>query len=219
MEPFRVSKALHAIDEIYPTATTIRHIALEGGESARFALARLWMSEGIPFAFRVRPALYESIRAWLGTRLRVDPKEITIIGSARLGESLDPTKLGTAFSPDSDLDLAIVSLDLFERLRSNFNRWSHDYESGKIAPRNDREKGFWIDNLHRGPKVLQRGFIDTWLIPNWDAYLEIQLISQTMYLLSEKLRATDRAPIIAQASVRSYRDWNSFARQLALNLT
>jgi hypothetical protein len=220
MLPFKVSPHIVTVRDTYPSAADIAHVAAYGGEESRLALARLWLSEGIPFAFREVPGIYEAIRAWLSIRLTVDPKEITIIGSARVGQALSPGEsFGKPFSEKSDIDLSIVSLSLFERLRDEFNAWAYDYETDKVKPRNAREKTFWDDNLSRVPKILQRGFIDAKLIPLFKKYPIAQSIGQTMYLLREKLLLTEGAPKVIEASLRVYRDWDSFAKQLALNLS
>ncbi|MFS6701099.1 hypothetical protein, partial [Staphylococcus aureus] len=77
----------------YPDVQLIIDAAKNGGNPSKEAIARLWLSEGIPFAFKKSPALYEVVRVWLGTRLNVDPKEIHLSGSARIGQSLAPAKL------------------------------------------------------------------------------------------------------------------------------
>lgn len=158
MRPFNVPPHLAEFRELYPPAADVARICTTGGHQARLALARLWLSEGIPFAFRQNPALYEQIRSWLASRLSIDPKEITIIGSARLGQSLSGERFGAPFSERSDLDFTTVSASLFERLASEFNGWAFAYESLSITPNNEREKHFWDDNLTRGPDILHRGF-------------------------------------------------------------
>ena len=120
MRPFSVSPHFADFREIYPTAADVARLCVMGGHQARLTLARLWHSEGIPFAFRQNPALYELIRAWIASRLGIDPKDVTLIGSARLGQSLFGNPFGSPFSIDSDLDFTIVSSTLFEKLVSEF---------------------------------------------------------------------------------------------------
>lgn len=218
MEPFRVAVPLQLLVEPYLAPAAVIDAARKGGEQARHALARLWLSEGIPCAFRDCPAIYESMRSWLANYLSVHPKEISITGSARLGASLSPAKLGKPFDSDSDLDVFVVSHQLFEIMQDQFCKWSLDFESGRAKPRNAREEDFWRDNHHRGHKLIQRGFIDQKLIPNLDAYPEIQRISESMWALVEKLKITERAPRPKHASLRCYSSWEAFVRQTALNL-
>ncbi len=218
MEPFKVSKYLSDIKNIYPDAQQILDAAEHGGEKARHAIARQWLSEGIPYAFKDCPGVYESVREWMATRLDVDPKEVNLTGSARLGQSLSPNKVGKPFDNESDLDIFIVSSNLFDKLKTEFNEWSYDYESENISASNKREEKLWKDNLYRCPKNILRGFIDSNLIPNRKKYSYAQNVAQTMYMLKEKLSATKYAPKICHASVRCYKSWDSYVRQISLGL-
>ncbi|MGY4879456.1 hypothetical protein ACLUEY_16425 [Vreelandella aquamarina] len=216
MEPFKVSNHLRDVVSAYPEARLISEAAKHGGESARQAIARQWLSEGIPFAFKDCPGIYESIRSWVGARLNIDPKELNVTGSARLGQSLSPRKLGTPFGSGSDLDIFIISSELFEQLKSDFNQWSFDFESGDISASNDKESQFWKDNLHRGPKNIARGFIDSRIVPNRERYSNVVNVAQTMYLLKEKLDVTPEAPKFSYASVRCYKSWACYVQQISL---
>lgn len=218
MEAFNVPAHLSAFLDSYPDARSVVAAAANGGRSARLAIARLWLSEGIPYAFKTRPALYEAVRAWLGARLAVDPKEISVTGSARLGQSLAPQKIGRIFGEHSDLDLFVISKDLFDRMKSEFNDWSYHFEGGVVRPSNERERNFWVDNKLRGPNLIQRGFLDSHIVPNRKEYPTIKNIAQTMWLLKSKLDITEDAPIIKSASIRCYKDWESFVRQIVISL-
>lgn len=218
MEPFKVSTHLATILNSYPDAKSLVDAAVKGGEQSKVAIARLWLSEGIPYAFRNIPALYESVRGWLGTRIGVDPKEIHLTGSARIGQSLTPMKIGAMFGDHSDLDIFIVSNNLFERMKADFNHWSYEFEGGLVQPSNDRERGFWVDNNQRGPKLIQRGFLDSKIVPNRPAYPTIKNIAQTMWLLKGKLDITENAPRVKAASIRCYVDWVSYVRQMVISL-
>ncbi len=216
MEPFKVSNHLKDVVSPYPEAKVISDVAKHGGESARHAIARLWLSEGIPFAFKNCPGIYESMRSWVASRLSIDPKELNVTGSARLGQSLAPSKIGKPFGDGSDLDIFIISCELFNKLKIDFNEWSYDFESGKINASNEREASFWRDHLHRVPKNVERGFIDSNAIPNYDKYSCAKNIAQTMFLLKAKLDVTADAPKFTHASVRCYKSWSSYVQQISL---
>ena len=111
-------------------------------------VAGLWIPEGIPQIFSDCPAVYESLRTWLGDILSVDPKEITVTGSGRLGYSLIMDKFGDPFGENSDLDLFVVSNDLFSRMKINFELWLLRYQNGDAVP-NEKEK-----NISRETKKL-----------------------------------------------------------------
>ena len=165
------------------------------------------------------PAIYEAVRFWLSTQLDVHAKEISLVGSARLGKSLAPNKLGKPFSNgESDLDLFIVSSNLFERLTKDFYRWSSDYKNGRIQPSNRNEAKYWKDNNKRLPMNIQRGFIFSDRIPSRLEYPIVHKVNNTMWLLIERLKTTPNAPKPKKASVRCYSSWDGFVRQQLLNL-
>lgn len=65
--------------------------------------------ERVPFIFSDNWKLYRWWRKELGQRLGIDPREITLTGSACVGHSLSPTKGLRPFDQQSDVDVAIVS--------------------------------------------------------------------------------------------------------------
>jgi hypothetical protein len=219
MTPFKTPTIFENFSEQYPEAQKIQSIVKNGGNYARSAIARLWLSEGIPYAFKESPILYDEIRTWLAIRLDVDPKEISMTGSARIGESLAPSKLGTKFNDKSDLDLFIISESLLERLREDFNNWSFDFESDRIKPKNQQEEKYWKDNLSRGHSYFSKGFFDAKLIPAYKDYSCAANIGNTMWLLKAKLDLTSNAPKISEASIRCYKTWADFVRQVSINLS
>ena len=217
MRPFEFSASLAAVTGHYPVAKDILRVSQEGEVSDRVAIARQWLSEGIPFAFRQCPAVYESMRSWLSWKLCVEAKEISLTGSARLGSSLSPKKLGRPFGPGSDLDLFVVSESLFQSMTRDFQRWLSDLRKGYISPVNTNEEMYWPDNKDRGPKLIRRGFMDASMIPTRGNY-DSRGIHQIRWSLAEKLRVTPSAPDIVRASLRCYRSWKSFERQSSISL-
>ena len=217
MRPFSIAESLRNLREPYPSARCVLQGAA-GGRVARAALVQLWITEGIPYAFKDCPAVYASMRAWLAQELDVHPKEISMTGSGRLGESWVPNKLGTPFGPQSDLDLFLVSPDFFARIKEDFLRWRNEYRRGEVTPNNAREEKYWDDHQHRGPMIIQRGFLDAGMIPNWRRYGTRRHVAQTMWCLKCKLEATPSGPVVEKASVRVYRDMKSLVDQASLNL-
>jgi hypothetical protein len=67
-----------------------------------------------PFAFRSRPVEYDEFRQEVADRLGVNVTNIDIVGSGRLGFSLNPDHLLSHFRPGSDIDLVIVSSQVFD---------------------------------------------------------------------------------------------------------
>lgn len=219
MRPFKVPKAIADMIKVYPNYKDIIDSANIAGTAELYAISRLWLSEGIPFAFRQLPGLYEIIRDWIAQRLEIHPKELTLIGSARQGSSLAPLpKTGKPFGSESDLDWSAISKSLFEKCKTEYLSWVADYKINIVHPRNPTEKKYWDDNLIMCHKALQRGFIDPNKIPTWDRYPVTQLVGNTMWLIKAKCQESEGAPSFKKATIRIYRDWHSFINQLATNL-
>jgi hypothetical protein len=70
---------------------------------------------GTPYAFKAAPEQYELLRTTLATALRIQTEDITVVGSGRIGFSLDPGRFGNPFAPaTSDIDTVVVSEVLFD---------------------------------------------------------------------------------------------------------
>ncbi len=219
MRPFEVSAVLDPLTEVYPAANVLLEAAKVGDRDVRYALSRLWLSEGIPFAFKTRPGTYEALRIWVARRLNVQAKQITVVGSGRQGYSLSPDQnVGRPFGPHSDLDMTVISSSLFQHLREAFWRWEQDYAQGIAHPRHGHEKALWDDNKQHCPVGLERGFIDPHKIPTWSRYHEAQTVNDALWRVLEKLKVTSNAPSVRKVSLRVYRDWDAFVRQMAINL-
>ena len=215
---FRVDWRLAQLTGPYPPAVEVL-AAARVGKRARVVLARLWISEGIPFAFRECPALYEEARRWLAAGLELDAKEISVRGSGRLGYSLAPEHWGNPYRPErSDLDFFAVSESLFERLRGDFECWSADFERGVVKP-SEGDRRNWEANVSETPRSIGRGFIDSWRVPNCEAYGHFLRMNRRLDELSGRLRKTDPAPKPSKGlSLRCYKDWASYERQANVNL-
>lgn len=160
------------------------------------------------------PALFESSRQWLSVELKIDPKEITMIGSGRIGFSMAPKTYGKPYSDKSDLDMSIVSKDLFNRLQIDYEQWIIDYDRGlKCAYSKYGE----FNRTHL-PNIIKKGFIDHYKIPFNKAYPEVLHLEDRLNALKLNLELVDGMPLFSKVSVRVYSDWRAFVRQMKVNL-
>jgi hypothetical protein len=88
-------------------------------------VARAHILEGVPYAFRNDQAAYRQLLQHLTTELPIEDSAVRIIGSARIGFSLDPDKFPRPFGPWSDLDIAIISADLFDLVWYTTLKWHY----------------------------------------------------------------------------------------------
>jgi hypothetical protein len=218
-KPFEVDTRLKDLSEPYPEAKRFYEILSQSSRRGREILVRLWLTEGIPFAFRECPAIYEELRGWLGYRLEVHPKQIALLGSSRIGFSMArPPEFGRDFGKHSDLDFVVVSLDLFCRFEKTFNEFKQHLINNEVSPRNAREQAFWESNIEFGKRNLPLGFFDADKLPYLDRYPAAQHLGQAMWLVIKKIKVTDKAPCVNKASVRVYKNWQSLINRVSLNL-
>jgi len=222
---FKVPDKVTALE--WPFAKPQALIDAIGSErEAREAIARQWISEGVPYAFKECPAVYEYIRHWIGNELHVHAKSIAMTGSGSLGFSMAPKKKVKNFDSKSDLDFFIVSDNLFGKIVKDFYEWSKDYRNGTIKPKNEKVEYYWDDNQKRVPQNIHNGFINTDRVPNLfddhnpsrPRYPAAQKVNDVMSILTIRCEEDDRVPTFKSASIRCYENWGKAIDQLSLNL-
>ncbi len=219
LQPFQLDSALASLTVRHPDPATLKTVVSQASRHGREIFVRLWLTEGEPYAFRDCPAIFEDMRGWLASRLKLNPKEFTLVGSARTGFSLSPEpKYGIPFSTASDLDLAAVSESMFQKISMEFHEFRSDYEAKRVTPRSDFESRCWEENLQFGARNLPKGFFDIGKLPNFQCYALSQSVAQSMWALCKKLEITPNAPRPQKASLRIYRDWDALISRVSLNL-
>lgn len=215
--PLNLSPESVKLRELYPDPLLLRDVYCKINNNERLGVIRLWITEGIPYAFKDHPLLYEEIRAFIAKGVSVHTKEVTLVGSARIGYSLSEKEWGRKFNNNSDLDFTIVSNDLYKRTVQDFQKWANDLESRRIAPKDDKEMLTWIKNIEYLDQKISKGFIQLKLIPYHINYSEVKKCYDTIWLLKKKLIDTLIAPNISEASIRVYSSWESCIKQLRIN--
>ena len=216
---FTIGPELAKLTGPYPPPQDVLEAA-SAGQREKAILARLWVSEGIPFAFERCPGLYEEVRNTLAKRLEVDAKQISMVGSGRIGYSLAPTKWGEPYEAvESDLDFFAVSEGLFDRLREDFERWRGDYDRGEVEPTSARERFFWNVNREETPERIRRGFIDSIRVPNRVRYTVFSGMNGCLAAVRAELHKADEGPKPqGRLTLRCYKDWSSYERQTTISL-
>lgn len=106
----------------YPTLAILRRVA-----QTRPLLNTVdnWLLRGTPFVFRSAPQDYDRLRRSLAVAFGVAETDIGLVGSARLGFSLNPLHLGQKFDEDSDVDVVVVSEQMFRQAWTDVLRWNY----------------------------------------------------------------------------------------------
>ncbi len=89
--------------------------------------------------FRNSARHYDLLRDHLVPRLKIASRtDLKVIGSAKLGFSLDPASFPRAFSQQSDIDVLVVDEELFDRFWFSVLEW-HYRQPGKTLVNEARE--------------------------------------------------------------------------------
>lgn len=79
------------------------------------ALAKVFILEGTPYVFEKSPMKYVIFREQVAERFGVGSQDVCIVGSAKLGFSPSAHKYGRKFEEASDVDVVVISDELFDR--------------------------------------------------------------------------------------------------------
>jgi hypothetical protein len=201
----------------YPNSESIKDVFCKANETERHGIIRLWITEGIPFAFKDNPLMYEEIREFIARGLAIHPKEVTLVGSARIGYSLKGKVWGKAFTNKSDLDFTVVSNELFKKLVSDFQKWCGDLSSKNANPNDKKQTENWLKSIVTVNENIPKGYINTRDIFSSKRYPTVKNCYRTMAMLQERLCATKNSPSVADASIRVYSNWGACIRQIKIN--
>jgi hypothetical protein len=77
-------------------------------------VASKWLIDRTPYIFENNRNDYLQWKESLGEKLGIDSNALSIVGSAKLGFSLNPNKNYKNFDNDSDVDVAVISNHYFD---------------------------------------------------------------------------------------------------------
>lgn len=91
---------------------------------------------GLPFAYHTTPQHYDALVDHLIREIGINATEMTVVGSGKIGFSLNPKKgeFGKPFNDRSDIDLLVASATLFDRMWLDMLRISRR-DFGKLDQR------------------------------------------------------------------------------------
>lgn len=95
-----------------PDAQRFKQLVME--LEAHEILAKLFLLDGVPYVLKDSPMKYLIFKEQVADRFGVGAQDVCIVGSARLGFSPTPYKYGQDFQKASDVDVVIISEELFQ---------------------------------------------------------------------------------------------------------
>jgi len=110
---------------------------------------------GVPYVFRRNTTDFDLLRDHLRAQLRVPTSNIQVVGSAHTGFSLAPNGFPRRFRADSDVDVAVVSREMFDHIWVTLLGWNYPRRYRLVQPdrRWSRERQ---DDLYWGWFTLER---------------------------------------------------------------
>ena len=90
--------------------------------------ARKFIIHGVPYVFEGREDEFFEFRNRISKQFLIDYYQVYIVGSGKLGFSY---LKGTEFNYDSDIDVAIVSEELYDRYLKHIRKFQYDLERSK----------------------------------------------------------------------------------------
>jgi len=133
--------------------------------------------------------LYHTLREKVALNFKIHPNEVLVVGSAKLGFSIAPHKKYRYFGNNSDIDVVIVSPNLFDLFWKNvYNLW--------------REKIIW-ESENDFKKYLFQGWIRPDKLPNSKNF---QLSNDWWEFFRNLTSTGDFGPYKINGAI--YKDWN-----------
>jgi len=186
-----------------------------------YSFVRTHILEGIPYVFEQCPLVYDKVRYFIASELKLLHNDIKLTGSAKLGFSLAPDKWLQEYAPEtSDMDFYIISEPLFDKLENDFKSWKSDIESGSLLANTERETQIWTDNLLRVPRTIRSGFINPRLISTnykWSSKCESVCIKLPKEINSY-LKPYGFSTTAHRCSLRVYKDRLSAINRIFINV-
>lgn len=208
---------------------TFREAILEANEAELDAMVRLFVTEAPAIVFQQFPLAYEYMRHFVAGRLFIDPKDVCLTGSSRVGfampckPSSDSDKIwGRKLAEHSDLDLFAVNPKLFQRCVEDVEYVELDKAISHKATEAERqlERERWREKAHNVRRCLERGFFDTRHMPEGkSAPPTTKGIESAMGALHRSWQRFGYQPLAKKRpSLRVYKSWKHARGQLGINL-
>ena len=108
-----------------------------------------YLRSGEPFIFQERDD-YFNLKKDIGLFFNVDHSKVYMIGSCKLGFSINPSKLWGHVNEDSDIDIAIIDEVLFDKIWKNLFDINIDMALTSQMKKDDKAFHLFLDYLFRG---------------------------------------------------------------------
>jgi hypothetical protein len=179
-------------------------------------LAKVFLLEGAPKVFESSPMKYMIFREQVADRFDVGYQDICIVGSAKLGFSPSPHKFGKPFAEESDVDVVIISEEMFDRGTLHLFRYLNqlgpnltDFGFGKGNARQvrpDLSEAVWRSMKEGVRNYVYQNF-NPGLLPDTDP-LKLDIF-QKIRSTSPLFMALEPKVFVSKIRCRFFRNWKA----------
>jgi len=118
-------------------------------------LVRQQIFEGLPYVFRDRPESRDLLTRHLCNALDLSESNVIVVGSAKVGFSLNPDNFPRRFSATSDIDVIVISEQLFDKVWMTLLEWHYPRRLINLG----HVEGDWA-------RLRRKDIYWGWLVPN-----------------------------------------------------
>ena len=111
--------------------------------------------EGVPYVFRERPESSSLLTKHLCGAMDLSEQNVIVVGSAKVGFSLNPDNFPRKFSEISDIDVIVISEGLFDQVWMTLLKWNYPRRGLNLG----RIEGEWA-------QLRRKDIYWGWLVPN-----------------------------------------------------
>ncbi|MDA2925672.1 hypothetical protein MYX78_00295 [Acidobacteria bacterium AH-259-G07] len=121
----------------YPTVEEFKEVLLARPLDS---VVNDYIFTGTPFVFRGRPETMNELREHLLKSLSVSEQDVVVVGSAKIGFSLNPHNFSRQFTDQSDIDIVVVNETLFDKIWKVLLSWSYPRRYRLVGSENEWEE-------------------------------------------------------------------------------
>src|SRR6202012_172299 len=89
-----LSSAAQTVNSIYISPDEFADNFSKISDFEKISYLRFFLVNNVPFAFRVKPLVFEQITQYISDKLRIPTNDVKLIGSAKIGFSMGKEKYG-----------------------------------------------------------------------------------------------------------------------------
>ena len=123
------------------------------------SVVQQYIFQGMPYVFREKPEALNLLTEHLGAAMQLSEQNIVIVGSAKVGFSLNPDNFPRRFSDVSDIDVIVVSETLFNRIWMTLLEWHYPRRLLNLG----RAENEWV-------RLRRKDIYWGWLVPTQIRY-------------------------------------------------